>query len=65
MKAKFSAPIVPQKNKKATGEGKDDELDLEHKYDKNMAWGTPRLVRKGDKDGIKALPLTKMSIAQR
>lgn len=58
MKAKFSAPIVPNKNKKAA-EGQEEEGDsLENKYDKNMAWGTPRLVRKGDKDGIRALPLS-------
>lgn len=52
MKAKFSAPIVPKK-KGASGEDTKEDEELEGKYDKNMAWGTPRIVRKGDKDGLR------------
>ena len=30
-----------------------------------MAWGTPRLVRKGDKDGIRSLTMSQQSVTQR
>jgi hypothetical protein len=66
MKAKFAAPIVP-KRKTSSDQvyAPQSSDDLDSKYDKNMAWGTPRLVGKGAKDGIRSLTMSQQSVAQR
>ncbi len=66
MKAKFAAPIVPKRKTSSDQvDAPQSSEDLDSKYDKNMAWGTPRLVGKGAKDGIRSLTMSQQSVAQR